>query len=87
MARYLLLREDDEGLALVRDLMEDHTISHSDLVTWSLFSRLRNNGKLDEFLRGPERETGETVMDVDQFKRVVNLAGDYHDEGHSVCRC
>jgi hypothetical protein len=46
MARQLLLRNDDQGMRLLRDLVADGSVKPIDLATWPLFDRLRDEGRL-----------------------------------------
>jgi hypothetical protein len=46
MARHLLLREDDAGIAMLRQLFAGGTLTQADLMEWPLFARLREEGKL-----------------------------------------
>jgi hypothetical protein len=48
MAQHVLLRRDDDGLALLRDLVADGTISKGQLESWPLLKRLRDEGKLSD---------------------------------------
>lgn len=52
MAQHVLLRRDDDGLALLRDLAADGTISRSQLQSWPLLKRPRDEGKLSDLLQG-----------------------------------
>jgi hypothetical protein len=49
VAQHLLLGRDDEGLALVRDLLANGTISGSNLAGWPLFKRWRDEGKISDY--------------------------------------
>jgi hypothetical protein len=46
MARQLLLRNDDQGMRLLRDLVADGSVTPIDLATWPLFDRLRDEGRV-----------------------------------------
>jgi hypothetical protein len=48
MAQHVLLRRDDDALVLLRDLVADGTISGSQLESWPLLKRLRDEGKLSD---------------------------------------
>jgi hypothetical protein len=50
MARHLLLREDEAGIAMLRQLLAGGTVTHADLMEWPLFARLREEGKLADLL-------------------------------------
>jgi hypothetical protein len=50
MAQHLLLRHDDDGLALARELLAGGAISRTNLAEWPLFKRLREEGKLSDLL-------------------------------------
>jgi hypothetical protein len=50
MARHLLLREDEEGMAMMRQLIADGTLTQADLAVWPLFARLREDGQLDDLV-------------------------------------
>lgn len=45
LARHVLLREDEEALALLRDLLTTGDITQADIDTWPLFDRLRAQGR------------------------------------------
>jgi hypothetical protein len=51
MAQHVLLRRDDDGLALLRDLVAIGTISRSQLASWPLLKRLRDEGRLSDLLQ------------------------------------
>ena len=51
MARYLLLRQDDRGLRLLRELVADGSLTRVDLDAWPLLDRLSSRGLLGEFDR------------------------------------
>jgi hypothetical protein len=46
LARCILLRQDDQALALLRTLLQDGTMTSADVLDWPLFDRLRAEGKL-----------------------------------------
>jgi hypothetical protein len=46
MAKYVLLRRDDEAVALLGDLVADGIIGASELESWPMFRRLRDEGIL-----------------------------------------
>lgn len=46
LARYVLLREDEQALALLGDLLAKGDITQTDVDTWPLFDRLRAQGRL-----------------------------------------
>lgn len=48
MARHLLLREDDTGLAKLRQILVSGTLTQVDLSEWPLFARLRADGQLSD---------------------------------------
>ena len=50
VARHLLLRQDDEALSVLRQLVLDGTISAAQLASWPLFDRIREAGLLDGLL-------------------------------------
>lgn len=50
MARHLLLREDEEGMAMMRQLIADGTLTQADLAVLPLFARLREDGQLDDLV-------------------------------------
>lgn len=50
MAHHLLLREDEVGIAMLRQLLADGTVTHADLMEWPLFARLREEGKLADLV-------------------------------------
>jgi hypothetical protein len=50
VARHLLLRHDDEALALLACLVADGTIDTADLASWPLFDRVREEGLLSELM-------------------------------------
>jgi hypothetical protein len=52
MAQHVLLRRDNEGLALLHNLIADGTITGSQLDSWPLFRRLRDEGKTSDARRG-----------------------------------
>jgi hypothetical protein len=51
MAQHVLLRHDDEALTLLRTLVADGIISPSQLASWPLLHRLREEGKLNDLLQ------------------------------------
>jgi hypothetical protein len=51
MAQHVLLRRDDHGLALLRDLVAVGTLSRSQLESWPLLKRLRDEGDLSDLLQ------------------------------------
>jgi hypothetical protein len=51
MAQHVLLRRDDDALALLRDLVADGTISRSQLEAWPLLKRLREERKFGNLLQ------------------------------------
>ena len=51
MAQHVLLRRDNEGLPLLHDLVADGTISRSQLDSWPLFRRLRDENKFGDLTR------------------------------------
>jgi hypothetical protein len=55
MARHLLLRQDDEALRVLRQLVSDGTINVGQLASWPLFDRIREAGLLDDLLSGHTR--------------------------------
>jgi hypothetical protein len=52
MAQHVLLRRDNDGLALLRDLVANGAISRSQLESWPLLKHLRDEGKLRDLLQG-----------------------------------
>jgi hypothetical protein len=52
VARHLLLRQDDDALPLLRQLVWDGTINVGQLASWPLFDRIREAGLLDDLLSG-----------------------------------
>ena len=50
MARHLLLREDDAGIAMLRQLLASRTLTKADLSEWPLFARLSAAGRLAELI-------------------------------------
>jgi hypothetical protein len=50
MARHLLLREDVEGMAMMRQLTADGILTQADLAVWALFARPREDGQLDDLV-------------------------------------
>jgi hypothetical protein len=50
MARYLLLREDEAALAMVREFVAAGTISTQHLSSWPIFDRIREAGLLDDLM-------------------------------------
>jgi hypothetical protein len=52
VARHLLLRQDDEALSVLRQLVSDGTMNAGQLVSWPLFDRIREAGLLDGLLGG-----------------------------------
>jgi hypothetical protein len=48
MAQHVLLRRDDDALALLRDLLADGTVSGSQFESWPLLKRLRDEGKFGD---------------------------------------
>jgi len=48
MARHLLLREDEAGIAMLRQLLVSRTLTKADLSEWPLFARLSADGRLAE---------------------------------------
>ncbi len=50
MARHLLLREDDAGIAMLRQLLAGGTVTQADLMEWPLFARLREEGELADLI-------------------------------------
>lgn len=52
MARHLLLRQDDEALRVLRQLVSDGTVNADQLASWPLFDRIREAGLLDNLLSG-----------------------------------
>lgn len=46
VARHVLLRQDKQALAVLRDLLDTGSITQEDIDTWPLFDRLRTEGKL-----------------------------------------
>jgi hypothetical protein len=50
MARHLLLREDADGLTILRRLLAGGALTRADLAEWPLFFRLREDGQLDDVL-------------------------------------
>jgi hypothetical protein len=44
-ARCLLLRDDDRALALLRNMLDEGTLTQVDIDTWPLFDRLRAHGQ------------------------------------------
>jgi hypothetical protein len=50
MAQHVLLRRDHDALALLRDLVANRNISGSQLESWPLLKRLRDEGKLSDIL-------------------------------------
>jgi hypothetical protein len=53
MARHLLLREDSEGIALIRRFIEDGTLTPGDLES-PLFTRLHESGQLAGLTGAPD---------------------------------
>jgi hypothetical protein len=49
-ARHLLLRQDDEALRVLRQLVLDGTMNVGQLASWPLFDRIRQAGLLDDLL-------------------------------------
>ena len=52
VARLLLLRQDDQALAVLRQLVSDGTMNVGQLASWPLFDRIREAGLLDDLLNG-----------------------------------
>lgn len=50
VARHLLLRQDDEALSVLHQLVSDGTMNASQLASWPLFDRIREAGLLDGLL-------------------------------------
>ena len=50
VARHLLLREDDAGIAILRQLLASGTLTPAELMEWPLFDRLRESGKLSDLI-------------------------------------
>jgi hypothetical protein len=50
MARLLLLRQDHSALMKVRQLVDDGTLTTSELASWPIFDRVRKAGLLDGYL-------------------------------------
>jgi hypothetical protein len=50
MARHLLLREDEEGMAMMRQLIADGTLTQADLAVMPLFARLHEDGQLNDLV-------------------------------------
>ena len=55
VARHLLLRQDDEALSVLRQLVSDNTMNAGQLASWPLFDRIREAGLLDDLLSGQAR--------------------------------
>ena len=52
VAHHLLLRQDDDALPVLRQLVSDGTIDAGQLASWPLFDRIREAGLLDDLLSG-----------------------------------
>jgi hypothetical protein len=52
VARHLLLRQDDDALPVLRQLVSDGTIDAGQFASWPLFDRIREAGLLDDLLSG-----------------------------------
>lgn len=48
LARHILLRQDNEAVALLRELLADGHVEDSDIRDWPIFDRLRSEGRLDK---------------------------------------
>jgi hypothetical protein len=48
MARHLLQREDEAGIAMLCQLLASGTLTKADLSEWPLFARLSADGRLAE---------------------------------------
>jgi hypothetical protein len=55
MAQYVLLRRDNDALALLSDLVANGTIDGNQLESWPLLKRLRDEGKLSDLLQASSR--------------------------------
>ena len=55
MAQHVLLHRDDDGLTLLRNLIADGTISGSQLESWPLLKRLRDEGKFSNLPQASSR--------------------------------
>jgi hypothetical protein len=54
VARYLLLRQDDQALELLGHLVNEGTIQRAWLASWPLFDRVRQAGLLSDLMTEPE---------------------------------
>lgn len=50
MARQLLLREDDAGIVMLRQLVASGTLTSAELMEWPLFDRVREDGRLADLI-------------------------------------
>jgi hypothetical protein len=50
VARHLLLREDETGIAMLRQFLASGTVTHADLMEWPLLARLGREGKLADLI-------------------------------------
>jgi hypothetical protein len=48
VARHVLLREDEQALALLCGLLAEGNITQADVGTWPLFDKLRAGGRIPD---------------------------------------
>lgn len=74
MARYLLLRRDDEALVILRQLVADSTITTAELTSWPLFDRPRQAGLLSGLLGPPDNTARSDAITEERYRKLIDLA-------------